>query len=67
MVVSPYFTDDDLISQLRLHFEDELQWDIDFKVFLNRIVDRGNDYYLRIRGREFSIDKITGVVSEVKS
>nr|WP_294999893.1 hypothetical protein [uncultured Methanobrevibacter sp.] len=65
MVVSDYFTDDDLISQLRLFFDEESQWDTDFRVFLNHIIDRGADFYLEFRGRKFSIDKITGVVSEV--
>ena len=31
MVVSEYFSDDDLESQLRLHFDYEEMWDIDFK------------------------------------
>lgn len=67
MVVSEFFTDEELISQLRLFFDDESKWDTDFHVFLNNIVDRGGDLYLTIRGRKFSIDKITGVVSEVTS
>ena len=66
MAVSDFFTDEDLETQLRLHFDEEEQWDIDFRVFFNQIIDRGNDLYLEIRGRKFSIDKITASVVEVK-
>lgn len=65
MSVSPYFTDEDLESQLRLQFEEEEQWDIDFKIFFNQIEDVGNAFYLKIRGREFMIDKITGSVTNL--
>lgn len=65
MSVSDYFTDEDLCSQLRLHFDDEEQWDIDFKVFFNQIEDIGDYFYLKLRGREFAIDKITGTVSDL--
>lgn len=65
MVVSEFFTDEELESQLRLQFDNDSQWDIDFTAFFNQIVDRGVDLYLEIRGRKFSIDKLTGYVTEV--
>lgn len=65
MVVSDYFTDTDLETQLRLQFDYDEQWDIDFKTVFNQIIDRGNDFYLELRNRKFSINKITGVVTEV--
>lgn len=65
MVVSEFFTDEDLESQLRLHFDNDSQWDIDFTAFFNQIVDRDVDFYLEIRGRKFSINKLTGCVTEV--
>lgn len=65
MSVSPYFTDEDLENQLRLQFSDEEQWDIDFKIFFNQIEDLGDCFYLKLRGREFGIDKITGIVVDL--
>ena len=65
MSVSPYFTDEDLENQLRLQFKDEEQWDIDFKIFFNQIEDLGDCFYLKFRGREFGIDKITGIVVDL--
>lgn len=66
MAVSDYFTDEELESQLRLFFEEEQQFDVDFKLFFNQIIDRGEDLYLEFRGKCFSIDKITGFVNEVE-
>ena len=65
MSFSEYFTDDELCNQLRAHFEDSEQWDIDFTTVFNLIIDRGIDYYIEFRGRKFSIDKLTGFVTEV--
>ena len=65
MSFSKFFTDDDLCNQLRSHFEDSEQWDIDFTTIFGLIIDRGIDYYLEFRGRKFSIDKLTGFVTEI--
>lgn len=65
MAISEYFSDDDLITQLRLQFKDEQQWDIDFKTIFNQIEDTGKNFYLEFRGRKFNIDKITGAVTEI--
>ena len=63
MSISPFFTDDELCSQLRLQFPPEQQCDADFKIVFNRIVDRGVDFFLEFRGKQFSIDKLTGCVT----
>lgn len=67
MGLSPYFTDDELEYQLRQQFDKQEQWDINFKMFFNNIEDLGTCFFLRIRGREFFIDKVTGAVSELNS
>ena len=65
MSFSEFFTDDELCNQLRSHFSGAEQWDIDFTSVFSLIVDRGIDYYLEFRGRKFSIDKLTGFVTEL--
>lgn len=65
MGIGDYFTDAELESQLRLQFDPEEQWDMDFRTVFNQIIDRGGDLYLRFRNREFSIDKITGAVTDI--
>lgn len=64
--ISPYFTDEDLCSQLRLQYSMEEMWRIDFKALLKQIVDIGECYRLQIKGRTFNIDKVTGSVKEVE-
>lgn len=65
MAVSDWFTDEELCSQLRLQFDYDEMWDMDFKTVFSQIIDRGEDLYLELRSRKFSIDKITGTVTEV--
>lgn len=65
MALTNTFSDEELISQLRMQFEREEMFDLDWKTIFNQIVERKNDYYLRFRRRELSIDKITGAVTEV--
>lgn len=65
MVVSPFFTDEDLVTQLMLQFDYDEQVSIDFYSILSQVVERSNDLYLELKGRCFSIDKITGIVEEV--
>lgn len=64
--VSDYFTDEDLESNLRLEFEYEEMFDMDFRTVFNQIEDMGEFLQLRLRGRVFQIDKITGGVNEVE-
>ena len=63
--ISEYYTDEELISQLRLHFDPEEMFDFDFKTILNHITDNGEVLELRFRKRVFHIDKITADVEEV--
>lgn len=65
MSFSIFFTDEDLCSQLRCHFDESEQYDIDFTTVFRLIINRGFDYYLEFRGRKFSIDKLTGAVTEI--
>lgn len=66
MVVSPFFTDEDLVTQLMLQFDYDEQVSIDFYSILSQVVERSNDLYLELKGRCFSIDKVTGIVTEVE-
>lgn len=66
MVVSPFFTDEDLVTQLMLQFDYDEQISIDFYSILSQVVERSNDLYLELKGRCFSIDKVTGIVTEVE-
>lgn len=66
MAISPYFTDEELISQLRLQFDYEDMWDIDFTTIFQSIEDMGDYFSLKLRNRCFNIDKITGIVVEVE-
>lgn len=61
-----YFTAKDLEAQLRLQFPYSEMFDIDFRTVFSQIEDAGACYQLRLRGRLFNIDKVTGIVSEVK-
>ena len=67
MALSEWVTDDDICTQLRLHFDYDEMWDMDFKTVFSHVIDRGEDLYLELRGRKFSIDKITGTVTEVNA
>lgn len=66
MALSPYFTDEELISQLRLQFDWEDMWDVDFTTIFQAIEDLGDYYSLNFRNRCFRINKITGGVVEVE-
>ena len=63
--LSDYFTDEDLEQSLRMQFDLEDMWTMDFKTVFSQIEDIGDVFQLRLRGRVFNIDKITGGVSEV--
>lgn len=64
-MISDYFTEEDIITQLKLQFEYDEMFDADFENFFNQIIERENDFFFKFRGRNFSIDKITGIVEEV--
>lgn len=63
--LSVYFDDDLVVENLRCFFDYEDMFDFDFTTILGAVIDRGSDLYLEFRGRKFSIDKLTGNVSEV--
>ena len=65
--VSEYFTDEELCSQLRMQYSLDEMWRIDFMSLLSQVVDIGECFELKIKGRVFNINKITGGVSEVKT
>ena len=63
--VSPFFTDDELIENLRDFFEYEEMYTMDFRTVLNQFEDYGDVLRLRLRGRVFEVSKDTGVIVEV--
>ena len=65
MAVSPFFSDDELESSLRSHFDYDEMWNIDFKAFFNQIEDCGDYLYLELKGKKFKIDKVTCSIEEV--
>ena len=65
-MISEYFTDEELETQIRQQFDPEEMWDIDFKTIFGQIEDNNNTYYeLRLRNRTFHIDKITAAITEI--
>jgi len=63
--LSPYFTDSQVVSQLRGFFGLDEMWRIDFMNLLSQCVDKGDFFELRIMERCFRIDKVTGGVEEL--
>ena len=64
--LSPYFTDSSVVNSLRSFFSLTEMWKIDFYNLLSQAEDKGDYFELRIMGRLFRIDKITGGVTEVE-
>ena len=64
--VSPFFSDEDLCTQLMLQFDDDVRYTMNYKTVFNQICDEGDCFSLRLRGRRFLIDKVTGIVREEK-
>lgn len=62
--ISDYFTDEDLEQQLCLQFDDDEAWSIDYRSVFSQIADEGDCFELKLRGRTFKIDKVTGGVYE---
>ncbi len=63
--VSDYFSDEDLISTLRMFFNEKEMWDINFKALLKQVQDYNDIYYiLTIKNRTFFINKISCEVIE---
>ena len=64
--ISPYFTDEDLITQLNILLPYEEQHTVDFTQLFHEIEDNGDTLQLRFRNKTYNIDKITGTVTEAK-
>ena len=64
--ITDYITDEDIENSLRLQFDYEEMFDMDFKTVFSQLEDLDEDYLrLKLRGRVFLIDKVTAAVSEV--
>lgn len=64
--VSPFFSDEDLETQLMMQFDDDVRHTMDYRTVFNQIEDEGDCLSLRLRGRRFLIDKVTGIVKEAE-
>ena len=63
-VISPYFSDSNLISILRAYFNRNEQYKINFKYWLNNVDYTEKGIIVRIKNRKFLVDKYTGSVLE---
>ena len=67
-MISDYYSDEELISQLRMFFTDEEQEQLNFEVALGQLEDVDVDTWeLQLKGRLFRIDKILCEVEEVET
>lgn len=66
MTLSPYFTDNQVVNQLRSFYSLTEMWKIDFGNLLSQAEDKGDYFELKIMQRTFNIDKRTGGVTEVE-
>lgn len=65
-MISEFFSDDELLSQLRMFFNEEELEHINFKALLGQLNDEDTDTWtLQIKNRQFLIDKNTCDVEEV--
>ena len=65
-VLSPFFSDEDLETQLKTFLSEEEMHSVDFKRLFHEVMDNGECLELRFRGSLFLIDKVTGCVEVVK-
>ena len=67
-MISDYYEDEELISQLRMFFDDDEQEQIDFKASLNLLTEFDEEKWeLKIKDRVFLIDKELCEVEEVET
>lgn len=67
-MISDYYSDEELISQLKMFFTDEEQEQLNFEVALGQLEDVDTDTWeLQLKGRLFRIDKILCEVEEVET
>lgn len=65
-MISPYFSNKDLINSLKKYFNSEEQYTINFEYYLNFAIKTNNGILIKIKHREFLIDYYTGsVIKEV--
>ena len=65
-MISEFYSDDELLSQLRMFFNEEELEHINFKALLGQLNDEDTDTWtLQIKNRLFTIDKTTCDVEEV--
>ena len=62
MVLSAYFSDEEVVSNLRQQFPRDLQYSIDFLVWLNNAKLTEAGYVVKVLSRTFLVDKYTGRV-----
>ena len=62
MVLSSYFSDTEVITSLRQQFPRELQYSIDFKVWLNNAILTEKGFIIQVLSRKFLVDRYTGNV-----
>ena len=67
-MISDYYSDNELISQLRMFFSDEEQEQLDFQASLGQLKEVDVDTWeLMLKGRLFRIDKSLCEVEEVET
>ena len=67
-MISEYYPDEELISQLRMFFTDEEQEQLNFQAYLGQLEEIDNETWeLTIKNRLFRIDKILCEVEEVET
>ena len=66
-MISDYYEDEELISQLRMFFDDDEQEQLDFKASLNLLTEFDEEKWeLKIKDRVFLINKELCEVEEVE-
>ena len=66
MAVSEYYSDEELISQLKMFFDEDERFNIDFQAALGQITEVDEDTLsVIIKGRTFEFDKEMCGVDEV--
>jgi hypothetical protein len=65
-MISEFYSDEELLSQLRMFFNEEELEHINFKALLGQLEETDTDTWtLTIKNRLFTIDKTTCYVEEV--
>ena len=65
MGVSPYFSDDELVSNLKSAFTDDEQKNINFYSWLNTAVYTSDGIVVQVENRKFLVHGHVGVVTEL--